>query len=118
MLHLLDTVSDKLRARKAVDGAVRRSHGQEAAEELLLRATPMLALTPQELTELKNTDRRKRLVGMLLRKHTAVSNVWLAQRLGFGHASALSRLGQREAGKRAKIKESDLLSFENAIFKT
>jgi REP-associated tyrosine transposase len=118
MLHLLDTVSDKLRARKAVDGAVRRSHGQEAADELLLRATRMLALTPQELAELKNTDRRKRLVGMLLRKHTSVRNVWLAQRLGFGHASAVSRLGQREADKRAKITESDLLRFENAIFKT
>jgi hypothetical protein len=103
---------------RAVDGAVRRLHGQEAAEELLLHATDMLALAPADFVSLKNTDRRKRLAGMLLRKHTSVRNVWLAQRLGFGYASAVSRLGQRDAGKLAKITESDLPSFENAIFKT
>jgi hypothetical protein len=65
---------------------------------------------------LLETPEANRLVGKLLRKRTAVSNVWLAKRLGFGHASAVSRLGQRETDKRAKLTDSKLLGFDNAIF--
>lgn len=91
MLSLLDAVSDKLREDKAVDGAVRQSHGEKRAEELLQQGLKRLGLSSERLAELRKNDRRKIALGRVIRRETAVSNRWIAERLNLGHVSRVSR---------------------------
>ncbi len=91
MLALLDGVSDKLRARKEVDGDLRQSHDKDRAEEIFQRGLQRLGLKEEELSELKKSDARKIAIGRLIRQETAVDNRWIAGRVGLGHVSRVSR---------------------------
>jgi putative transposase len=91
MLSLLDKASDKLRADKAVDGAVRQSHGEKRAEELLQQGLGRLGLSGEQLGKLRKNDRRKIALGRVIRRETTVSNRWIAERLSLGHVSRVSR---------------------------
>jgi hypothetical protein len=93
--------ADKLRSlvegrRSRVTGAdpVARSHDEEGAEDLAVRALSALELPPDtgSLSELRKGDGGKILVAALLRKHTSAGNRWLAQRLAMGHTGSVSRL--------------------------
>jgi REP element-mobilizing transposase RayT len=93
--------ADKLRSlvegrRSGVTGAdpVARSHDEEGAEDLAVRALAATGLPPDtgSLSELRKGDGGKILVAALLRKHTSAGNRWLAQRLAMGHTGSVSRL--------------------------
>ena len=45
----------------------------------------------EQLSELRNSDRRKIALGRVIRRETAVSNRWIAERLSLGHVSRVSR---------------------------
>lgn len=91
MLALIDGASDKLRARKETDGALRQSHDEHRAAELLRRGLDRLGLTSEEMAKLKKNDVRKIAIGRLIRRETAVDNRWIAGRVGLGHVSRVSR---------------------------
>jgi len=48
-------------------------------------------LSKAELTALKKSDPRKVQLAILMRKHTSVSNGWIAQKLAMGHPGSVSR---------------------------
>ena len=91
MLALLESVSDKLRGRKEVDGALRQSHAEDRAEAIFQHGLQRLGLKEEELCELKKSDARKIAIGRLIRQETAVDNRWIAGRLGLDHVSRVSR---------------------------
>ena len=71
-----------------------KSHDEAAAEELVIRASEAAGLPKdrRELASLRKGDERKDLVAVLARKHSSVSNYWLAERLVLGHTGSVSRL--------------------------
>jgi len=73
---------------------VAKSHDEAAAEELVSRVLDAVGL-PQDrwkLAKIRKGDERKVLVASVSRKHTSVSNDWLAERLVMGHTGSVSRL--------------------------
>lgn len=73
--------------------AVAKSHDEAVAEELVNRLFDAVRLPKErrQLSEIRKGDERKVLVAALLRKHTSVSNSWLAERLAMGHTGSVSR---------------------------
>ena len=78
-------VSDNLR------GEQRRAHGEQEAERLLGMALDVLEMEESALQEMKSTRLEKQAVAWLLKKHTTVTGVWIAERLGMGHRVNTSR---------------------------
>jgi hypothetical protein len=91
MLRLGDGAMEKLRRRKETDAPVQRSHDEVEAETLVMAGLGRLGLTEAELPQLKKSDSRKMALAALVRRETAVSHRWLAQRLCLGHVSQASR---------------------------
>lgn len=98
LLGLLDGTK-KIRLKGSQSGEPLREHGVAGAERLLRVALPALELpaSTEELATLRKADPRKAAVVILLRKRTAVSNGWIAERLAMGHASTVSRLAKAES---------------------
>jgi putative transposase len=96
MLRLVDGAMEKLRWRKGTDAPVQRSHDEAEAENLVAAGLARLGLTNEELPRLKKSDPRKMALAGFVRRETAVSNRWLAQRLHLGHVSQVSRAGALE----------------------
>jgi REP element-mobilizing transposase RayT len=91
MLTLLDTVGEKLKGHKEIDGSVRRSHGEDEASRLFAAGLAALGLSEAELAGLAKGDARKLALAAFIRERTAVPNAWLARALHAGHASRVSR---------------------------
>lgn len=92
MLRLLDGMTERLRLRKETDAPVLRCHDEAEAERLIVAGLERLALGEEELARLRKSDPRKMALAGLVRRKTAVSNRWLAQRLHLGHVSQASRV--------------------------
>jgi putative transposase len=88
MLTLMEQVFSR---DKEVDGAMRRSHDEKEAGELLERSLACLGLSREALREMRKGDSRKLAIARVIRRCTAVSNRWLASELALGHVSAVSR---------------------------
>lgn len=100
LLGLLDDAKE-IRRKGSQAGETRCEHGVADAERLLRQALPASGLPtePKELAALRKSDPRKAVVAILLRKRTAVSTGWIAERLAMGHASTVSRLAKDEASR-------------------
>ena len=72
-------------------GTQRRAHDIAEAERLLDNALSVLGLEEGSLKGMKSTVREKQAIAWLLKKHTTVTGVWIADRLGMGHRVNASR---------------------------
>lgn len=93
MLALLsETSGDNLR------GDQRREHGEAAAERLYRVGLNRFGLEDEAVRSRKSTDPEKQALAWLLKKHTTVTGVWIAERLSMGHrvnaSRAISRFDQ------------------------
>ena len=91
MLDLIEQTSEKFSQRKAIDGVVRRSHDGAEAERLLQAGLQHFGLDAEQVLQLKKNDPRKLLLARQLRTRTTVTNKWIANALGMGHPTAVSR---------------------------
>jgi len=101
MLRLLEATSEKLTAAKEVDGAIRRSYGENEALRIIRAAEHCFGLAGTGFHDLKRNDQRKVALTRLLRERTSVSNRWIAAKLELGHVSNVSRYcsERRRAGE-------------------
>jgi len=81
----IEKVSDNLR------GEQRRTHGEREAERLLLAALRVLGVEEDELLAMKSMRVEKQAIAWLLKRHTPVTGVWIADRLQMGHRVNASR---------------------------
>lgn len=93
LLRMLEKVPGrKVGASRRVGGA-EKDHGEKEALRIVKEGSRMLGLPLQqaELASLRKSDVRKVQLAILLRTHTTVSNVWIAQKLAMGHPGSVSR---------------------------
>ena len=81
----LPGTSDNLR------GEQRRAHDEYEAERLLSAALTALKMTEEEFLTLRYNRPEKQAAVWLLKRHTAVSGVWLADRLRMGSRANVTR---------------------------
>ena len=90
-------------------GDQRRAHNECEAERLLFGALCVLGITEVELLGLKNNSLEKQVIAWLLKSHTTVTGVWIADRLEMGDRSnvsrALSAMKQSEVGSVVELKQ-------------
>ena len=93
LLGLLDKTVEKLRGKNSHAGDAVRAHHQGEAERILSILAGELGLpeTRNELMNLKKSDPRKVICAALVKRRTAVSNDWIAERLAMGHPAAMSQ---------------------------
>ena len=108
MLELIDGAhaSDNLR------GDQRREHGLLAAENLLGKALKILEVDEKTLKAMKSTQIEKQAVAWLIKKHTVVTGVWLAERLEMGHRVNASRGAnnfEKSTARNVKVLKSKML---------
>jgi len=89
VLDMLETMhvgqSDNFRSEQ------RTMHGKSQANVLLGKALGQLDLDESELLSLRSSMPEKQAVAWLLKKHTVVTGVWIAERLNMGHRMNVSR---------------------------
>jgi REP-associated tyrosine transposase len=105
VLGLIEKAGEKFSRGKEVDGAVKRSHGEDEARRLLERGLDYFTLQGTSLTALKRSDPRKIAIARLIRSHTSVSNQWIARELALGHVSSISRYCSSDTGQSSLEKE-------------
>ena len=67
-------------------------HGVWSAERLLRAGLKQWELGRKDLPKLRKNDWRKRLIGHIIKKRTAVSLRWIGEHLVMGNESHVSRL--------------------------
>ena len=88
MLERIDLSSGQ---RDSFSGDEVGAHDELDAERLVTAGMVVLGLDENRLTGLKKGAEEKTLLAWLVRKNTAVSNAWIADRLKMGRADCLSR---------------------------
>ena len=83
-----------LKSKGSHSGAALQKHDEAAAEKIVAIGLRLWQLPDgKELRETtRKGDLRKVAMAILVKRHTSVSNKWLAQRLGMGHDRSVSRL--------------------------
>ncbi|MEP4077372.1 transposase [Haloferula sp.] len=97
--------------RASVSGAVVRAHDEVEATKLLKQLLKELGL-PQGRVALSGRgkwQREKALTCWVVRRHTGVSNAWLAERLSMGHVSSVTRALRRVRESKVLTKEAKRL---------
>lgn len=92
VLGLLDGASEKLRRRREVDGAVRRSHDEVEARRIIAVGLEHFGLRADDLPQLRKGDHRKLAMARVIRTRTAIPNAWVARELHLGHLSRLNHI--------------------------
>lgn len=72
-------------------GTQRRDHDQTEAERLLAAGLLRLGVSEQEILDSKNVRLEKQALVWMIKSHTTVRGVWLADRLHMGHPMNVSR---------------------------
>jgi hypothetical protein len=72
-------------------GEVRRAHGESEANRLIDLCCQQFDYQLEQLQERKNTHLEKQALAWLLKLHTTVTGVWIAERLKMGHRTNASR---------------------------
>ena len=106
MLDLLDQTGDKLRARREVDSAVRRTHDHVEASRILRLGLEHFGLCATDLLSLRKGDHRKLAIARVIRERTAVSNAWIAEALSLGHLSRINHSSPAHEPKVAAAAEA------------
>ncbi len=93
MLERMDELSG---TRESFSGAEIQLHDERKAEELLRQGLDILEIDDESsLLAMSKGSNEKALLAWLVRRHTVVSNAWLAERLQMGRADCLSRYPKR-----------------------
>lgn len=89
MMNALDGVMEGKR-RDSFVGDESKRHDRFEAERLLEKGLRQLKVYSVDLTALKKSDPRKKVIAWLLRRKTCVRNEWISEQLKMGRASKLS----------------------------
>lgn len=94
LLALLQNGAKTLKAKGSHSGAALQKHDEGAAEDVVQRALRLWDMPDGEgLREgIRKGDPRKVAIAIIIKRHTSVSNLWMAERLGMGHDRSVSRL--------------------------
>jgi hypothetical protein len=94
ILDLLEKGALAVRARGSNSGLALQKHNEVAAVDLLQRALHLWEMPDgDELREgFRQGDLNKVAIATTIKRHTSVSNLWIAERLGMGHDRSVSRL--------------------------
>lgn len=96
LLGMIDRTADTLKRKGSHEAAVVKSHGEQEAERIVGIGLKVFGLEPEggdeQGTPLRKGDPRRVAIAMMLKNQTAVSNRWIAERLGMGHDRSVSRL--------------------------
>ncbi len=92
MINRIETLSGK---RESFSGDQIRMHDEQEAMVLLNEGLAVLGMDEGELVALRKGADEKALMAWLLRRHSVVSNAWIAGRLKMGRADCLSRYPKR-----------------------
>jgi REP element-mobilizing transposase RayT len=79
------------RRRDSHSGGAAILHDEQAAEELLKQGLKEVGLRREELSYIKKSDDRKKVVAWLIRKNTSVRNEWVSNALKMGNLATVSR---------------------------
>jgi hypothetical protein len=74
-----------------LQGDERRAHNEKKAERLLAKALKALNCNEGDLLSMKQNQPAKQAVAWLLKSHTTVTVIWIAQRLQMGHRTNATR---------------------------
>ena len=77
--------------QQQLQGDERRAHTEKEAERLLANALVVLNCSEAELVSMKQNQVEKQAVAWLLKSHTTVTVIWIAQRLQMGHRTNATR---------------------------
>ena len=77
--------------RESFCGDAAKLHDESEAERIVCSALTALNIKDNELSSLKKSDERKKIIAWKIRRNTSVRNEWISKRLQMGHASNLSR---------------------------
>ncbi len=80
-----------VRARGSYSGGAITAHDADQAEALIEDEVRRMGLTIEEMQRLSWRDPRKKRLAQRVRGQTVVTNAWVAERLGGGHDSTVSR---------------------------
>ena len=90
-------------------GAQRSDHGPAEAERLIQTALEALEWNEEGLLAAKSVQPEKQAIAWLIKTHTAVSGIWIAERLRMGHRTncsrAISRFRHGQEKNIRKLKE-------------
>jgi len=89
--ELLERVDLSSGQRSSFSGEEVGAHDEKDAERLVVAGMQVLGLDESRLTGLRKGAEEKMLLAWLVRKNTAVSNAWIADRLQMGRPDCLSR---------------------------
>jgi REP element-mobilizing transposase RayT len=106
MLQLLDSKGAPPARERELDAALRRSHGEEEAAQLLQRGLEFCGLKEDELNSLKKNDPRKMAIAAIIRRRTIVPNQWIARALHLGHVSRVSRCWIKDTELTSRLEET------------
>ncbi|MGB6219598.1 hypothetical protein [Haloferula sp.] len=69
-----------------------RDHGEREARRIIRVGLRLAKIVPGELKSLPKGDWRKRVIGMMVRRHTTVKVGWVAEELAMGIPTRAGRL--------------------------
>lgn len=103
MLERIDLSSGQ---RDSFSGDAVGAHSEMDAERLVTAGMKLLGVSEKQLCEFKKGAEEKMLLAWLVRRNTAVTNGWIAERLQMGRPDCLSRYPQKiEESKDKRIHE-------------
>lgn len=89
--QILEKIDLSSGERTSFSGDEVGAHDEKDAERLLNEGMKILGITEEGLLKLKKGVEEKALLAWLIRRNTAVSNTWIAERLKMGRPDCLSR---------------------------
>jgi putative transposase len=93
--------------RESHSGAMKREHGEQAAERLVREGLTLLGLTAEELKLGRRVTAEKAALARWLREQTTVSLRWVSERLAMGHYSNAGRAPRKlSAGDMRKARQA------------
>ena len=110
MIERLDGVIRGKR-RESYRGEEIRKHDIYAAEKLAETGLEKLGLSLADLTDLKKSDLRKKVIAWVIRKRTSVKNEWISKRLEMGSVTKLSSF----VSEVEKAQDGDLFELKNRV---
>jgi putative transposase len=94
LLALLEKGAKAIKGKGSHSGMALQTHDESAAETIVKKGLCVWKMPDgEELQEsIRKGDSRKVAIAILIKRHTSVSNIWIAERLGMGHDRSVSRL--------------------------
>ena len=110
MMRRLDGVLSG-KHRESYRGDEVKKHDMYAAEKLVETGLEKLDLSSTDLTELKKSDSRKKVIAWFIRKRTSVKNEWISKRLAMGSVTKLSSF----VSEVDRVSEGELFTLKKRV---